>query len=99
MEDYVVLIRRTVAGNKAIATEIRAVGRLQELASSVECEILYARNTLGEYDLVLLVSAPSAEKMARFSLLLGTTGSYRTLTLPCVTDAALLGAVRELQKL
>ena len=97
MAKYVVLvnytdegIRRQQEGGGSAARRQERRDRAKELGITSEATYL----TMGPYDRVAIMDAPSDEAMAKYALWVGSRGSVRTLTMRAFTqeeEAAILG--------
>ncbi|MEM6708066.1 MAG: GYD domain-containing protein [Pseudomonadota bacterium] len=84
MASYIMLSTLTDEGRKTLKQRPE---RLQEVNKEVEA--MGARVTsqyavLGGYDFVNVIEAPSNEVMARISMELGSRGTIKITTLPCM---------------
>ena len=88
MTTYIMLINWTDQGVKSVRDSPRrldaAKKQLEEMGGSFREFYL----TMGEYDMVAVCDAPDDAVAARFALLLGTAGNFRTRTLKAFPEAA-----------
>ena len=86
MATYIVLINYTQQGIGNIKESPNRVDAGRELARTYGAEITDLYLTMGEYDLIAKVEAPSDDAMAKFALALGSRGNTRTKTLRAFTE-------------
>ena len=96
MPTYMILFNYTEQGIRAIR---EAGGRLDGLKKRLvemggELKAFYL--TLGPYDTVAVVTLPDDETVARLSLLLGSTGNVRTVTMRAFPEPEYREILKEL---
>lgn len=85
MASYIMLSTLTDEGRKTLKSRPE---RLQEVNKELEemgGRVTYQFATLGGYDFVNVIEAPSNEVMARISMELGARGTIKIVTLPAVS--------------
>ena len=85
MASYIMLSTLTDEGRKTLKSRPE---RLQEVNRELEemgARVTYQFATLGGYDFVNVIEAPSNEVMARISMELGARGTIKIVTLPAVS--------------
>ncbi len=87
MATYISLINYTDQGIRNIKESPKRVDAARELLKKVGGELRQLYLTMGAYDLVAVVEAPSDEVMASFVLALGSAGNVRTTTLKAFPEA------------
>ncbi len=87
MATYISLINYTDQGIRNIKESPKRVDAARELLKKVGGELRQLYLTMGAYDLVAVVEAPSDEVMAGFVLALGSAGNVRTTTLKAFPEA------------
>jgi uncharacterized protein with GYD domain len=87
MATYISLINYTDQGIRNIKESPKRVDAARELLKKVGGEMRQLYLTMGAYDLVTVVEAPSDEVMASFALALGSAGNVRTTTLKAFPEA------------
>lgn len=87
MATYISLINYTDQGIRNIKESPKRVDAARELLKKVGGELRQLYLTMGAYDLVAVVEAPSDEVMASFALALGSAGNVRTTTLKAFPEA------------
>jgi uncharacterized protein with GYD domain len=68
----------------------------RELARTFGVEVTDFYMTLGAYDMVARLEAPSDEAVARYIIALGSSGAVRTTTLKAFTEAEYREIIRGL---
>jgi uncharacterized protein with GYD domain len=81
MATYISLISYTDEGIRTIKESPRRQEAVKQLLRDLGGEVKEIYLTLGQYDLVSIVEAPSDEVMAKFLLAVGSHGHGRTTTL------------------
>lgn len=87
MATYISLINYTDQGIRNIKESPKRVDAARELLKKVGGEMRQLYLTMGAYDLVTVVEAPSDEVMASSALALGSAGNVRTTTLKAFPEA------------
>ncbi len=86
MSTYFILANWTEQGIKAIKASPNRVRATKRLAKDCGLKFRSFHMTLGQYDAIAIVEAPSDEAVARFALALGSAGNVRTTTLKGFTE-------------
>jgi uncharacterized protein with GYD domain len=81
MPTYMILFNYTEQGIRAIRDAAGRLDGLRKRLAEMEGELSAFYLTLGPYDTVAVVNLPDDEAVARLSLLLGSTGNVRTVTM------------------
>ena len=93
MATFVLLVNWTDQGIRSFEDTGNRADSTAELATRFGAQLTQTYWTLGAYDLVAVVEAPSAEKVAAFTLALGSSGDVRTLTLPAFDQKAMSAVI------
>jgi uncharacterized protein with GYD domain len=96
MATYILLINWTDQGIRSVKDSPKRLDAARELARTAGCELRDFYMTIGAYDMVALLDAPSDEAAARFVLSAASPGNIRTTTLKAFSEDAyrkLLGAL------
>ena len=86
MSTYFILANWTEQGIKAVKASPKRLRAAKRLAKDCGVKFRSYHMTLGQYDGIATVEAPSDEAMARFALALGSAGNLRTTTLKGFTE-------------
>ena len=86
MAKYVSLVNWTDQGVKNIKDSAKRVDAARKLAKEMGCEMGDFFMTIGAYDMVTIVDAPSDEAAAKFMLTLASGGNVRTTTLKAFSE-------------
>ena len=81
MATYVILSQFTDQGIRNVKETQQRAARAAEMAKTFGCEMTSIYWTLGQYDIVLTLSAPDDESLTAFGLAMGALGNVRTQTL------------------
>ncbi len=81
MAKHIMLINYTQKGIANIKESPNRAEAARGLARECGAEMTDLYLTMGEYDLVAIVEAPSDDAVAKFALALGSLGNVRTKTL------------------
>lgn len=87
MSKYILLLNWTEQGLKAIKNSGARYDAAKELASKSGCTLETIYMTMGRYDQVAIVDAPSDEALATFNLRVGMLGNTRSVTLKAFPEA------------
>lgn len=96
MPIFVVLANFTAEGIKKIKKSKEWFKNGQEITKSVGAEIKGMYYTMGRYDYVAIVEAPSVEAAMKGLFMLGTGGVAKTETLVGLTMEDALGFIEEI---
>lgn len=89
MAAYIMLMNYTDRGIELVKQSPERAADTGELAEKCGVSIKARFLTMGDYDLVLLLTAPDNDAVAKFALALGSRGNLRTTTLPAFSDSDL----------
>lgn len=96
MATYIVLINYTEQGIKNVKDSPSRLDAARQMMKDMGGELKDTYLTIGNYDLVAVVEAPSDEILARFALKLGSLGNVRTTTLRAFNEAEYRDIVQSL---
>ena len=96
MATYIVLINYTEQGIKNVKDSPSRLDAARQMMKDMGGELKDTYLTIGNYDLVAVVEAPSDEILARFALKLGSLGNIRTTTLRAFNEAEYRDIVQSL---
>ena len=86
MAKHIMLINYTQKGIANIKESPNRAEAARGLARECGAEMTDLYLTMGEYDLVAIVEAPSDDAVARFALAVGSLGNVRTKTLKAFSE-------------
>ncbi len=86
MAKYIMLINYTQQGIANIKESPNRAEAARGLARDCGAEMTDLYLTMGEYDLVAIVEAPSDDAVAKFALAIGSIGNVRSKTLKAFTE-------------
>jgi uncharacterized protein with GYD domain len=81
MATYISLINYTQQGIQNVKDSPKRLDAAKSMLKAMGGELKGFYLTLGQYDIVTVIEAPSDEVVARFVLALGSRGNVRTTTL------------------
>jgi uncharacterized protein with GYD domain len=84
MPTYIVLVSFTQKGMENIKDSPNRLEAARKLGKSLGGEITAAYYTLGQYDMVVIMEAPSNEALMRGMLITGSLGNVKTETLVAI---------------
>jgi uncharacterized protein with GYD domain len=87
MATYISLINYTDQGIRNVKDSPKRLDAARELLKKMGAELRHFYLTMGAYDLITIVEAPSDDVMASFALALGSAGNVRTTTLKAFPEA------------
>jgi len=87
MSTYILLLNYTDQGIRNIKDSPKRVNAARELARKHGAELKDFYLTMGAYDVVSIVEAPTDDAATRFVLALGSLGNVRSTTLKAFTEA------------
>ncbi len=96
MSTYILLVNYTDQGIRNIKDSPKRADAARELAKTFGAEMKDVYLTMGGYDLVITMEAPSDDAMAKFALAVGSTGNVRSTTLKAFTEKEYRGIVADL---
>ncbi len=95
---FIMSLSWTEQGIKTIRDWKKRMGDARTYAKKVGVEIKDVYLTTGDYDLIVVMQAPSADNVARFALGVGAHGNVRSKTAQAWTEAELVKFVADLPK-
>jgi uncharacterized protein with GYD domain len=96
MATYVLLLSYTQQGIETIKDSPKRLEAAKKLAKRLDSEIKKFYLTLGAYDAVVLLDAPTDEAASKFALAAGALGNVRTTTMRAYTEAEFRDLVADL---
>lgn len=87
MSKYILLLNWTEQGIKNIKNSGARYDAAKELAAKSGCTLETIYMTMGKYDQVAIVDAPSDEALATFNLRVGMLGFTRSVTMKAFPEA------------
>lgn len=81
MATYIILISYTDQGIRNVKDSPKRLDAAKKLLKEMGGEFKQVYLTMGAYDIVTVVEAPSDEAIAKFALVVGSLGNIRTTTL------------------
>ena len=92
---YVLLSKLTPEGAKTLHKSPTRTGEVNREISQSGCKVIEQFATLGEYDFVSIVEAPSNKAIAHLSVDLAARGTVQITTLPAITVRELMEGLRD----
>lgn len=86
MSSYIMLVNYTDQGIRNVKESPKRVDAARDLAKRCGAEMKDLYLTVGSYDMVVTVDAPSDEAVAKFALKIGSLGNVRTTTLKAFSE-------------
>ena len=86
MSTYILLLNYTEQGIRTIKDSPKRVNAARELARKYGAELKDFYLTMGAYDVVSTVEAPTDDAVAKFVLALGALGNVRSTTLKAFSE-------------
>jgi len=96
MPRYIALMNWTDQGVKNVKDSPKRLDAARAAAKKAGCEIHDVYMTMGKWDLVAIVDAPSDELVAKFNLTLAMGGNVRTTTLKAFSEDSYRRIIGEL---
>lgn len=87
MTQYIALLNFTEQGIRAIKDTSKRAKAFRDLAHGMGVVVNSVHWTLGLYDLVIIMEAPSSETMASLMMKLGSLGNVKSQTLHAFSEA------------
>ena len=87
MASYIMLLNYTQQGIEDVKESPNRLEATKKLAKRFDAEIKEFFLTLGTYDAVVTVEAPSDEALTKLALAVGSLGNVRSTTLRAYTEA------------
>lgn len=91
MPTYVMLTNLTSEGLKTLKNNPSRVGEVNREVEALGAKVVDQYTTLGQYDFVTVIEAPSEEVMARVSIEMGSRGTMTSQTLAALSSDRLAG--------
>ncbi|HTU16017.1 MAG TPA: GYD domain-containing protein [Solirubrobacterales bacterium] len=85
MPTYVMLTNLTAEGVKTLKNNPSRVSEVNREVESLGAKVVAQYTTLGQYDFVTVIEAPSEEAMARVSVEMGSRGTMTSQTLTALS--------------
>ena len=82
---YVILSNLTDEGRKTIKARPERIKEVNKEVEAMGGKVLAQYATLGPYDFVNIIEAPSNDVLVRISVELGSRGTLQLMTLPAMT--------------
>jgi uncharacterized protein with GYD domain len=96
MSTYILLVNYTDQGIRNIKDSPKRADAARKLAKTFGVEMKDIYLTMGGYDLVITMEAPSDDAVAKFALTVGATGNVRSTTLKAFTEKEYRGIIDDL---
>ncbi len=93
MSTYILLVNYTDQGIRNIKDSPNRADAARKLAKTFGVEMKDLYLTMGGYDLIITMEAPSDDAVAKFALAVGATGNVRSTTLKAFTEQEYRGIV------
>lgn len=84
MATYVMLTNLTSDGVKTLKSNPGRVSEVNREVEALGAKVVAQYTTLGQYDFVSIIEAPSDEVMAKVSIEMGSRGTMTSQTLPAL---------------
>lgn len=84
MPTYILLSSLTDDGLETIQTRPDRIKQVNDEIEMIGARVIEQWATLGPYDFVNIVEAPDNETIARVSIMLGSRGTVKFLTMPAI---------------
>jgi uncharacterized protein with GYD domain len=89
MPTYVMLTNLTADGVKTLKSNPSRVGEVNREVEALGAKVVAQYTTLGQFDFVTVIEAPSEEVMARVSIEMGSRGTMTSQTLTALSSERL----------
>ena len=96
MTTYIALVNYTEQGIRNVKESPKRIDQANALLKEMGGDFTAFYMTMGAYDLVLVYEAPDDAIAARFTLLLGSAGNVRTMTLKAFPEYAYREIIKSL---
>ena len=93
MPTYVMLTNLTSEGVKTIRNNPARVSEVNHEVEALGAKVIAQYTTLGQYDFVTVIEAPSEEVMAKVSIEMGSRGTMTSQTLTALSAERLAEAL------
>ena len=84
MPTYILLSNLTDEGLETVQTRPDRIKQVNQEIESIGARVVEQWATLGPYDFVNIVEAPDNETIAKVSVMLGSRGTVKFLTMPAI---------------
>ena len=84
MPTYIILSTLTSHGRKTLKENPERIKEVSKEGERIGVKVLAQYATLGPYDFVNIVEAPSNEAISRVAVILGSRGSVKTITMAAI---------------
>jgi uncharacterized protein with GYD domain len=96
MPSFIMFMNWTEKGIKTVRDWPKRMDEARSYSKKIGVTIKNVYLTAGDYDLIAIIEAPSADNVARFALGVGAHGNVRTKTVQAWTDSELVTFVTDL---
>ena len=96
MAKYISLVKYTAKGIENIKESPDRLDAFKQLCESMGAKVEGFYLTMGRYDLVVIVDAPTPEAVSKIILATGSGGAVRTETLPAFSEEEYRKIISEL---
>ena len=96
MPTYITLVRFAQKGIENIKDSPKRLAAAGELIKSVGGKLISGYYTMGQYDMVVIIEAPSNEVAMKFMLSTGSLGNVKTETLVAIPSEKAAEIIKEL---
>lgn len=98
MPMFIMLSKLTAEGRKTIKERPERISEVNKEVEKLGAQVKAQYATMGEYDFVTLLEAPSVQTMAKVVIELGSRGTLTMNTLPAIEMPMFVHSVAELRK-
>jgi uncharacterized protein with GYD domain len=96
MAKYISLVKYTAEGIEKVKESPDRLDAFKQLCESMGATVEGFYLTMGQYDLVVIVDAPTPEAVSKIILATGSRGAVRTETLPAFSEKEYRKIISEL---
>ena len=96
MAKYISLVKYTAKGIENIKDSPNRLDAVKQLCEAMGATFEAFYLTMGKYDIVVIIDAPSLETAAKILLTIGSKGAVSTETLPAFTEEEYRKVISEL---
>jgi uncharacterized protein with GYD domain len=96
MAKYISLVKYTAEGIENVKESPDRLDAFKQLCESMGAKVEGFYLTMGQYDLVVIVDAPTTEAVSKIILATGSRGAVRTETLPAFSEEEYRKIISEL---
>lgn len=86
MAKYISLVKYTAKGIENVKESPNRLDDFKQLCESLGAKVEGFFLTMGQYDMVVIVDAPTTEAVSKIILATGSRGSVRTETMPAFSE-------------